>query len=375
MADSTQKPPKPYPDFPLYAHASKRWAKKIKGKTHFFGPWRDWQAAYTQYQEQVHDLQMGRKPRPKVDGAITVADLCNKFLAAKESLVKSGELKQRTWLDYRDVSRVIVDQLGRNTDILQLTPEDFAELRTRFAAGKSLATLKSAITRSLVIFNYAHKSQTVPHPLRVGEAMKKPARANMKREKLAKDNKSFTVDELHALYTAAKPQMRCFMLLALNGGLGNGDLGQLEPKHIQGEWLDYPRPKTATERRFPLWPETKAAIDATGDMGRKYVFATKYGAQWYRGDESTDQPLSSEFTKLCKAAGCYIKGRGFYALRHQFRSIARGCRDREAVDSIMGHVDSSTASHYMEWGIEDERLQAVVNHVREWVKPMWEVGQ
>ena len=42
-SDSTTngRPAKPNPDFPLYAHKSGRWAKKICGKTHFFGPWRE----------------------------------------------------------------------------------------------------------------------------------------------------------------------------------------------------------------------------------------------------------------------------------------------------------------------------------------------
>src|ERR1700687_5077990 len=94
------KPTKPYPDFPLFPHAAGVWAKKIRGKMHYFGPWSDPGSALKKYMEQRDALHAGRKPREASDG-LTVKELSNLFLNAKRAAVNSGELTNRSWQDYK----------------------------------------------------------------------------------------------------------------------------------------------------------------------------------------------------------------------------------------------------------------------------------
>src|SRR5689334_24131511 len=105
-------PAKPFPDFPLFPHATGRWAKKIRGATVYFGPWADPDAALARYLEQKDDLHAGRKPREASEG-ITVKDLANRFLNAKQRLVDAGELSPRTWADYKEACDLIVSNFGK----------------------------------------------------------------------------------------------------------------------------------------------------------------------------------------------------------------------------------------------------------------------
>src|SRR3954447_21008469 len=111
--DKPAKPSKPYPEFPLFPHAAGVWAKKIRGSMHYFGPWDDPDGALKKYLEQKDALHAGRKPR-EVSAGVTVKELCNRFLNAKQSLVDSGELAQRSWDDYKAACDLCVEHFGKN---------------------------------------------------------------------------------------------------------------------------------------------------------------------------------------------------------------------------------------------------------------------
>ena len=176
------KPVKPRKDYPLYAHASGRWAKKVRSVTRFFGPWDDPQAALDKWLDQKDDLLAGREPRTTDDG-LTVRSLVNQFLESKELMVKSGELTPRSWEDYDVTCGKIIEVFGRSRLVTDLHSADFEKLRTEFAKGQGKkrrghgpTTLSNDIGRARVVFNYAHKQGLVEQPIVFGDGFKKPSR-------------------------------------------------------------------------------------------------------------------------------------------------------------------------------------------------------
>jgi hypothetical protein len=99
---------------------------------YYFGRWDDHDGALKKYLEQKDDLQVGRTPRPAAE-ELTVKDVADAYFNHKQSLVVAGELKARTWREYKDTCVRMIDAFGKRWLVSDLQPDDFARLRANLA--------------------------------------------------------------------------------------------------------------------------------------------------------------------------------------------------------------------------------------------------
>jgi integrase len=370
---------KPYPDFPLFRHASGQWAKKVRGKMHYFGI--EWKEALAAWDRDKDALYAGRTR--KTADSLTVRDLCNRFLTTKKLLMESGELSPRTWRDYHDTCGRLVAELKPGRAVADLAGDDFERLRAKLAKTRGPVSLGNEVQRIRTIAKYAFDEGLIDKPIRFGSSFKKPSRKSMRAAKRKAPTKLIEAADVRTLIEAAGVPLKAMILLAVNAGYGQSDLAglPLDAVDLKRGWTTYPRPKTEMERRAKLWPETIKAVGEAvaerpspkdrADAG--LVFITKYGHRWVRSrarDKKTAVPIDAitlEFNKLLDQLGLKRKGVGFYSLRHSFRTAADGAGDQRAVDYVMGHVPQHISGDYVE-RIEDERLEAISAHVHKWVQ-------
>jgi integrase len=382
---------KPYKEFPLTAHPSGRWCKKHQGKQYYFGPVDDWKTALDRFKKEWPYILDG-KGQPLSDdmftsGEYTLADLCNEFCNAKKSRIKSGELAARTFKGVRAICDRLIEYLGRDQIVEQLSPRDFEKLRAQLATRYSIPTMKAIITQCRAPFRFAKAHRDIK--VDFGDSFAPPSAKSIRiaRNKIRKTDgaKMFEPEEVHQIIDNSNTAMRAMILLGLNCGFGNSDVATLPENAIDFEtgWVDHAREKTGVERRIPLWPETVTAIRAAAKIRPKPIsaedkgllFLTRNGLRLVRTRVRDDDKVTSinsvsdQFQNIL--INLKMNGRnrlGFYTLRHVFQTVGGNARDPDATAAIMGHVDSSMGAVYRE-RIDDDRLIAVVNTVRDWLWP------
>lgn len=418
-SNTETKPEKPYEGFPLFAHATKRWAKKIRGRTHYFGHWNDPEGALERLNLEWPYLSQGRTPPTSEShgGGCTMRQMCNVFLTAKHHLVEAGELSERSFRDYFEICEMLIEHFGRGRQVDDLRPDDFRKLRKTMATRLNAVALKNEINRCRVVFKFAHDEKLIDAPVEYGQSFKRPSALTLRRNRNQAGPRLFDSKEILRILDAVDgkpvikdeesgkmksirvdPIMRAMILLGCNCGFGNTDISSLPRSAVDlaNGWVEFPRPKTEIGRRIPLWPETAKALkvaiasrpEPLDPVDDSLCFLTSNGRQWVRMQERSKQDdvkaakqkqkskykrlvpidaLSQRFGRLLKKLK--INGRrglGFYTLRHVFETVAGESRDQVAVNAIMGHVDSSMGAVYRE-RISDDRLNAAVECVRSWL--------
>lgn len=384
--NTSARPPKPYPDYPLSPHASGRWQKKIRGKIHYFGRWGKvvsgemtripgdgWEQALAEYKAVADDLHAGRTPRATADG-LTVADLCNHFLTAKKRKLDAGELSARMYAEYRLATDRMVKEFGKGRRVDDLHPDDFAAYRLGLTKQYGPVRVGYEIQKCRTVLKHGLDNGLIEKAVRFGSEFKKPDRKTMRLHKAKTGKKLFTAAEVRALVQAAGVPLKAMVLLGVNCAFGNSDVGTLPltAVDLDAGWVEFPRGKTGVERKAKLWPETVTALrEALADRPtpkdkttEKLVFVTKYGNPWADGGKA--HAVTLEFGKLMKAVKVTRPGVNFYSLRHTFRTVADAVRDPNAIRTIMGHTDDSIDANYTH-GISDARIEAVTDFVRAWL--------
>jgi integrase len=358
------KPAKPYPDFPLFPHASGKWAKKVSGKIIYFGRWDNPAGALAEYERFA-----GARIDTVSQAAMCLADACNLFLTSKEEDKDQGKLSSRTYEDYKSMCKRLLAFLGRERDMAELQPEDFAAYRRTREEKCNLVSVGNEITRVRTLFKWLYDSRLLAKPMHFGPDFRQPQAKAVRRHRRMKGKKLFTADEILRILDEMGLHMRAMTLLGINCGFGPTDCATLpiNAAELANGWLTYPRPKTEVERTVPLWPETLQALKdslarrpAPQAGNESLFFLLPDGGSW----SNENNTIQRRFKAALNAAG--IKHGSHYWLRHTFETIAGGSKDQVAVSAIMGHADASMAAVYRE-EIGEDRLLAVVEYVRAWL--------
>jgi integrase len=386
----------PYDGFPLQRHPSGAWQKRIRGDLYYFGRWGDtvggrlvqrpgdawWKPALEDFEKRVNAIQTGRKSRSVEDEGLTVGQLRGKFLTFKSRALDAGEIGSRTYSEYRATCDRLLAKFGENRLVEDINAEDFAELRVDISEKWGLVRLANEVTRVRTVFKFAFDNGLIKLPVRFGSSFKKPSNRVLRRHRAQSGEKLFRADQLRAMLDAAGCPLKAMLLLGINCGFGNHDVATLplQVVDLESGWISFPRGKTSVDRRCPLWPTTVQAIkDAVAARpvpkaveAHGLMFVTARGRPWIvRGIAN---PVGVAARTLMHEVGIHGDRMGFYNLRHTFRTVADGCRDQVAINAIMGHVDNSMAANYRH-GIEDGRLIAVSEHVRQWLFPPAPAGE
>jgi integrase len=171
---------------------------------------------------------------------------------------------------------------------------------------------------------------------------------------------TFNSKQIKKLLSAADVKMQAMIWLGLNCGFGCTDCGKLKWKDLdlKNGRVILPRNKTGVGRNFPLWPETIQALKELPRSGPLVLYNSQ-GQPWVTTVVKTKSNgerkytpvnrVTPTFSRLMKKVRMQVpKGTGFYSLRRTAATMAARSGDPFAVQRLLGHVDLTMATRYVQ---------------------------
>lgn len=228
-----------------------------------------------------------------------------------------------------------------------------------------VVTANLYISHVRMLFSWAEDIYGLTHP-RMGVLRKFRRNKSVKKNHGRKQDRSaIPWQELERLFAVADVVDSALLLLGLNCGFGNTDIGTLKLCDIDLEagTVSHPRQKTGVSRNFALWPETVEILkmylkEHRGQpANEKFAELVFVGAQghpmcWERVDPDgkfrRSDAIKNRFVRLYKKARLDRPyGRGYYSLRHSHATyIGLGSGDIREVQASLGHLTLSQQEVY-----------------------------
>lgn len=411
----TNRPNKPYPEFPLFPNQNGQWCRKVKvgsdkPRPYYFGKWSDdpkGERALREWQDRKASILAGvDQARPvRASGGMLLVEAIRQFLEAKNADTLAGDFSDLTLQDYINELQKLADFTPAAL-LASYGPNEFsAYLNSQLRKARKLGTHRLAVVVRYLraFFNYAVEQGWRP-AVQFGADFVPPstdpdaiAAAKVRRGEDADADPVFSRRQIRWLLKRATPAFRAMILLALNCGIGPADIGKLRWRHIDLESgrLKMRRGKNGIRREAYLWKRTrealkrvaklkhtKAAIAAEGDEA--LVFITRKGEAYVRAVRTMEgdrikkttykNAVSITFGRWideARAAGIVAKGAKltFYNLRHTYYTHAENGQDTNAVCRTMGHALIGTGGkRYKKGAFPLPRLKRVAIRV---LKRIW----
>lgn len=407
-------PPKPYPDFPLFAHASGQWRKDVRvngGKPipFYFGTWADdpeGERALRNWIERKDAIRAGldKANVRTVAAGLTLAEVIPMFLEAKQDALLAGKLADETFNDYRYELQLFADFMGATAQVNAIGPDHFAKYARHLAApdGRALGPHRraTAIRYVRAFFNHAGAQGWIrdqgghPRPPQFGAGFTPPSTDPdaLAAEKIHKGEDAdaepmFEAAQVAWLLERATPAFRAMILLSLNCGIGPSDLARLRWKHVDMATgrLSLRRGKNGIRREAYLWRRTRKALERVRslkhcsaaikrDGEEALVFLTRRNQPFVRrerviiGDRVKKTKVANaisitfgRWVQEAKEAGVIPAGHKltYYNLRHTYYTHAENHPDLNAVHRTMGHALAGMGRRYKRKPLPLSRLKPV----------------